>query len=197
MTENEYQRTATGNDDEHSLINLVNRYISYWKWFVVSIVLAALAAIFYLRYQTPKYEVSASILIKDDKKGAGLSELSAFDDLGLLPKSGNIDNEIELLKSRSLMTLVAKELRLNVEYYIDKLPVEEERYNSSPIYVRFQNGDSTVYEKEAEFKLHVTSGTTFSLEDGDGVNLGNFTFGKPFQSTLGPLLIFPTGDLKS
>jgi len=198
MTEIDYERNGrqAAQDEEHSLINLVNRYLSYWKWFVLSVALAVVLAFIYLRYQTPKYEVSASILIKDEKKGAGLSELSAFADLGLLPKSGNIDNEIELLKSRTLMTLVAKELRLNVQYFIQKSPVEEEHYSDSPVYLRFQSGDSTIYGKDAEFNLQVLSDRKFSLKDEDDNMIGEFAFGTPFASRLGQLLIFPTGDLK-
>ena len=85
--ENQANYIQERNEDENSVINLVYRYISHWRWFLLSVVVALVRAFLYLRYQTPKYEVAASILIKDDKKGAGLSELSAFEDLGLLPKS--------------------------------------------------------------------------------------------------------------
>src|SRR4051812_3641102 len=110
------QRTniEESSDAENNILNIIQRYIAYWKWFLLSVILSVLLALLYIRYQAPLYQVDATILIKDDKKGGGLSELSAFEDLGLLKKTNNIDNEIEILKSRALMTLVAKELRLNV-----------------------------------------------------------------------------------
>jgi uncharacterized protein involved in exopolysaccharide biosynthesis len=42
-----------------------------------------LLAILYLRYTIPQYNVSTTILVKDENKGGMLSELSAFADLGM------------------------------------------------------------------------------------------------------------------
>ena len=179
-------------DEENSLINLVHRYISYWKWFVLGIVLALAAAYFYIRYQAPLYEVSASILIKDDKKGAGISELSAFDDLGLLQKSNNIDNEIEILKSRSLMTLVVKELRLNVMYVLDSDPIPVEKFSDTPLYIRFPEGDSTIYDAKEEFVVKVLSKNEFTFGDKDGNTKGTLAFGKEFPTSVGKAVIFTT-----
>jgi tyrosine-protein kinase Etk/Wzc len=107
---------SDSSDAENNLIAVIHRYAAYWRWFALSVIAGVLGAFLYLRYQTPLYEVDATILIKDDKKGGSLSELSAFEDLGLLKNTNNIENEIEVLKSRALMTLVVKELRLNVRY---------------------------------------------------------------------------------
>src|SRR5690606_32088476 len=114
----------------------------------------------------------------------GISELSAFEDLGLLPKSNNIDNEIEVLKSRSLMTLVAKELRLNIRYFVDNVPIRTEHFSDSPVYIRFINGDSTIYNTGGEFVLHIKSARTFELEDDEGEKLGTFEFGQQFDTPL-------------
>src|SRR5688500_5141533 len=97
------QRTNFENstNGENNILNLIQRYISYWKWFVLGIILSVVIAFLYIRFQAPMYQVDATILIKDDKKGGALSELSAFQDLGILNKTNNIDNEIEVLKSRS------------------------------------------------------------------------------------------------
>jgi tyrosine-protein kinase Etk/Wzc len=185
--ENEQQRGySENNTDDNNIINTVHRYVSHWKWFVISIVVTLLLAFVYVRYKTPKYEVSASILVKDDKKGAGLSELSAFEDLGLLSKSNNIDNEIEVLKSRSLMTLVAKELRLNVRYFVEKSPIDQERYTDTPVFLRFTDGDSTVYESSTELRVKIISPTEFKLEE-KGESLGTFQFGKEVKTALGKI----------
>ena len=183
-------------DEENGLISLLNRYIVYWKWFLLGVVAAIAGAYFFLRYQAPLYEVSASILIKDDNKGAGLSELSAFDDLGLLPKSKNIDNEIELLKSRSLMTLVAKELRLNVQYYIDKTPIPEELFGNVPIYIQFANGDSSIYDKKGEIKVRILSENEIAIQDEEGNSLGTHSFGEKFNTTWGSVSVISAQELK-
>jgi uncharacterized protein involved in exopolysaccharide biosynthesis len=50
-----------------------------------------------------------------------LSEMSAFADLGL--SSGlksNVDNEIEILKSRTLVQRVVKKLNLNTSFLVEE-----------------------------------------------------------------------------
>ncbi|MCP2936383.1 hypothetical protein NK983_27240, partial [Salmonella enterica subsp. enterica serovar Typhimurium] len=84
------------------------------------------------------------ILIKDDSKGIVSSELSAFEDLGILKSGNNINNEIEIFRSRSLMSRVVKELKLNVYYFSYGRPIEHERYSDTPILLRCQGCDSLV-----------------------------------------------------
>jgi capsular exopolysaccharide synthesis family protein len=150
-------------DSESTLKDLLDKYIGYWKWFLFGITVSLCFAFLYLRYQVPLYEVNASILIKDEKKGGALSELSAFEDLGILKGNSNIDNEIEVLKSRSLMTLVAKELNLNVQYFIVQSPIDEEKFDSSPVLLVFEDGISASDNLKTDFTLSFNSNTTFNL----------------------------------
>ena len=123
-------------NQQNSLKDLLVKYLFRWKWFVLSIVISLVIGRYYYKRQTPLYDVSATILIKDDNKGE-LSELSAFEDLGLLKKSSNIDNEIEILKSRSLMMRVVKDLNLNISYFVQEKHLESELYLNSPILINF------------------------------------------------------------
>ena len=47
---------------------LVFKYLPYWPIFIVFLILSLLGAWFYLRITPPKYEISAAIMIKDEKK---------------------------------------------------------------------------------------------------------------------------------
>ena len=99
---------------------------------------------FYLRRTTPEYNVSATILIKDAKKGVGdaMSEIAAFQDLSMFSNSLNsLDNEIEILKSRSLLAKVIKELNLNVHKAEGRIRTVE-YYENAPIDLKFLDGDS-------------------------------------------------------
>jgi uncharacterized protein involved in exopolysaccharide biosynthesis len=49
-------------------------------------------------------------------KGKMLSEMSAFADLGLSSGLKVMDNEIEILKSRTLVQRVVKKLNLNTSF---------------------------------------------------------------------------------
>ena len=68
-------------DDEINIREIFEKYSYHWKWFLLGVLIALVAASIYLRYATYQYEVSSTILIDDKENGGGLtSELSAFED---------------------------------------------------------------------------------------------------------------------
>lgn len=182
-------------DPENNLFSILHRYLTYWKWFILSVTIFAAAAYVFIRYKRPTYQASATILVKDEKGGSGLSELSAFEDLGLLNKGKNIDNEIEILKSRQLMGLVVKELRLNIRYFINQRPIEKEFFDDSPIYLRFLNGDSTIYDKKGTLTIIPLDNVSFNLLDKNGYSLGRHEFGKRVASPFGPIAVHARKDM--
>ena len=67
----------------------------------------------YLYIATPVYNISATVLIKDDKKGGSAGMLSGLESLGLdglMSSSQNIDNEIEVLRSKTIVKEVVEDL---------------------------------------------------------------------------------------
>ena len=72
-------------------------------------------AAIYLRYTTPTYQTVAKLLIKDqeDNKKSGIKYSS---NLGIISNSEGIDNEIEILGSRSVAQDAVRDLKLYVNY---------------------------------------------------------------------------------
>lgn len=127
--------------DYHALLF---KYLIRWPWFVTSVILCLAGAWLYLRYTTPVYNINASVIIKDDKKGGGTgSDLSAFEDMGFLSSSKNIDNEIEILRSKSLVKKVVNELKLYISYSTNGSFHDMELYGTSPISVQFSPEDAS------------------------------------------------------
>ena len=116
----EYKNNIYFQEDEMpDYRELFMKWLHHWHWFLISFSIVGLTTAYYLRRTIPEYNVSATILIKDAKKDVGdaMSEIAAFQDLGMFSDSRNsLDNEIEILKSRSLLAKVIKELNLNVQY---------------------------------------------------------------------------------
>ena len=130
MTENK----ASLESDDFNLKDTLLQYIRYWPWFVFTIIVTIFLSFLYLRYSTYVYQSQATILIKDENNSA-LSELAAFDDLGLggagLSKS-DFENEIEIIKSKRLISQVVEDLDLNVSYYREGNIKSSEIYGSKP-----------------------------------------------------------------
>jgi tyrosine-protein kinase Etk/Wzc len=100
------------------------KYISYWKWFIVSLIMCLCIAFIYLKFALPDYEAGTAVLLKDDQKGGGTAEMNAFKDLGLFTQKNNVDNELEVLKTSTLVELVVRELGIYATYtQIETFPV--------------------------------------------------------------------------
>jgi capsular exopolysaccharide synthesis family protein len=121
------------NEENIDFQEIFYHYLSYWKYFVGALLICIVGALFYLWYTPPSYKVSAKILIKDEKRGQTGTELNVFQDLGLLTSSGNVDNELEILKSRSLLQKVCDSLNWNISYYTKKGLKRVELYKDSPV----------------------------------------------------------------
>ena len=103
-------------EDSIDLKELIFKYIRYWKWFVISVAAFLIIAAIYLRYTTRIYEVKSTVLLKDDRKGGGKADLKAFEELSIFDTKNNVDNEIEILKSASLMEDVVKKTGTYIKY---------------------------------------------------------------------------------
>jgi len=115
----------------------IKKYLRHWKLFLLIISISLGVAFLKLRYSTPLYSVSSSILIKDNKNAGISTELAAFEDLGIVGgiSSNNPDNEIEILKSRNILGKVIDSLQLNVSYFTEGRVSTSERYKEdSPIF---------------------------------------------------------------
>ncbi|WP_417940025.1 GumC family protein [Flavobacterium sp. RS13.1] len=201
---------SEGIEDETREVNLreqLDRYIIHWRWFVLSALLCMVLAFLYLRYTTPNYEASTSILVKDEKKGGMLSELSAFSDLGLGGGSiNNVDNEIEILKSRTLIESTVKKLNLNVALLVEGNVVDRDVYGNAPINVYFLNKTELFEGANIVLKFGMLSNDNFSLEDvisdetmSENVILSSkkqFKFGEKIPTTLGVLVVGRTAFYK-
>ena len=101
------------------LRELLIQYFKYWYLFAIGTLLCVGAAFLYIRYKTvPQYLISSSVLIKDKDAGSSATTAETLGNLGLIKPSGNIDDQIGILGSTSLMKKVLDGLNLNVNYQI-------------------------------------------------------------------------------
>ena len=112
---------------------IIQTFFPFWPLFLILITVFILAGWGYLQYATPVYEASASIIIKDEKKGVDdsrmMESMNAFDSKKI------VENEIEVLQSRDLMYAVVDALELYAPIYEDNGIKSNSAYTSSPIKV--------------------------------------------------------------
>ena len=150
---------------ETSRLNFQTIYaalVLHWQWFLLSLIICFCAALIYLRYAEPVYQVSARMLIKDEqrKRGAANQMLAGVEDLGFLTNSTGIDNEVEVLQSRVLLRDVVKDLKLYTEYRTQGRVKTNIVYQNQPVNIDLdpQHLDSLDYnllEKTQWLKMKV------------------------------------------
>jgi len=124
-------------EDKTESINLreqIELYLIHWKWFALGVFLMLVGAYLFLRYSTPVYKTTSVIMLKDEYRGGAANELSVFSDLGVLKGTkDNAENEMEILRSRTLSEKVVEKLQLNISYLKDGKIKSSDLYKNSPV----------------------------------------------------------------
>ena len=105
-----------GKGSDVNVREVLYNYIKNWKWFLVSSIFFLVLGYIYILAQVPLYKVTTAILIKDEKSGSAENDI--LKQLNLNSSSKIIDNEIQILKSNTLMEKVVKRLNLQTSYYV-------------------------------------------------------------------------------
>lgn len=155
-------------DNKNELKNLLFSYLIYWKWFVLSIILCWAGAWIYLRYATPVYNVSATIMIKDDKKGSRASEMLALEDMGFLSAGGSIENEMEILRSKSLIGQAVTALKIYATYTTKGHIGSRDLYTDSPIAIEMSPADLNKLKTGFNFEVVLQPDSTLDINGNIG-----------------------------
>src|ERR1035437_7356540 len=116
--ENNIPNLNTSNIDSINLREIVIKYLQKWHWFLISVIVCFTIAYFYLKITNDQFEVQTTILLRKDKSSSGLLDLSMLDGLGgMSGSSKEVEDEIQVLTSKTLMTNVIKTLNIEIEYY--------------------------------------------------------------------------------
>lgn len=201
MEENKYSHTSLHNSHESqndfNIREELDKYLFYWKWFVLSVIIAFVVGYLYLRYSTPVYRASTTILVKDDKKGGLASEFAGLSEIGLFGNSkSNVDNEIEILKSRTLVEKTIKELRLNYVYINQGRVKSAEIYNRAKIIIDFKSNLPDEETLKAIFRISEKSASEFELFADNDVSKGVFKFGQNIKLKEGELVVVRNPKVK-
>jgi len=183
MNPTEEQPILNQEEDEIDLRKLFRKFLSNWLLFAIAIVVLLASAYFYNWVTTPVYRISAKVLAKDEQD---LSE-NFLSELGSLSASRNIENEIELLKSRNLVGRALNKLNFQVQYFETNGIKTTELYPNSPLHFNYQLKDSLV--QSYQFEIDWTDSENFFLnisnDDLGDIYSGNHKRNEWIQTGLG------------
>lgn len=173
-------RQREADDEKVDIQELLFKYIIHWLWFVGAVLVCLIGAWIYLRMATPVYNISATVIIKDDKKGGNTGSMAGLEELGLSGLTGssqNIDNELEVLRSKTLVKEVVNLLNLYVSYTDEDEFPSKNMYKTSPVLVSLtpQEAEKLSDPMIVEMSLHPKG----SLDV--GVTIGKKEYQKHFE----------------
>jgi capsular exopolysaccharide synthesis family protein len=161
-----------------SLKDLFYKYVRFLPLFLLSVAIALFLAFAYLRYTTRVYSATGSMLIKNEQPQNRTDELQKIIE-GSTNRAQNIQNEIEVLKSRPLMERVVRKLNLEFSYIAKGKIKDDNIYKQGPFIAEsFKINDTT-----RSFAMHIKflDDHQFKIDNG----ASTFSMGQLFENNYG------------
>ena len=190
MIDERKDKLGEQSEEQVNIQELLFRYLIHWPWFVVSIIICIACAWGYLRLTTPIYNITATVLIKDEKKGGGANMSSELEKMGLdgfVSSSSNVDNEIEVLRSKSLAREVVNNLGLFVTYMDEDEFPSKELYHTSPVLVSLTHQEADKLPGRMEINMILQPTGVLGVQ----ITVGEKEYRKQFDKLPA---VFPTDE---
>ena len=97
--------------------SLFNDYRRHWWWFVISLFLCGAMAVVYVKTHNAQYAVCANVLVSDDNTGS-FTAMSGMSDL--FGSSANVEDEVYVISSHSVLRDVVRNLGIYKTHYVKK-----------------------------------------------------------------------------
>ena len=163
----------------------VEMVLKNWYWFIISLVICGAVALFYLGSTPNKYMRTATVLVKDSRKGS-VSEVTAFNDvLGGIGRR-SVDNEIHIFESRHLMEQVVDRYDLDTRYSTTKGLRTVDMYGRMPVAIKFVGATP---KGIVDFR--------YNIDKSDNITLSHFEEYEEFSTkgAIGDTISTPYGDI--
>ena len=142
--------------EEINLYEILFKYLAYWPWFIVGVIVCMCCAQMYLRYSEPVYSTSAKILIKeqDGYRSKSSTPLSDVMELATINLTSLFDNEVEILKSKTLIKKAVTDLGLYINHsQRRKFGYDIQYYKNAPVQVYMTPEDAGKLRGKVEVRM--------------------------------------------
>ena len=175
---------GTTSSNEFTIREFLLKYLYLIPWLLVGAGIALSIAYTRLRYINPIFSASGKVLIKSDKPGGSIAGDKLGDVITTSVNAKLMDDQIELIKSTALATLVARNVELQQSYYYKGSLRNRLIHNpSSPIRLKI----ISIKDSSNGFSLEVqvVDDRTFII-NGDK---NPILFGNKFETSFGSFLL--------
>lgn len=197
MSDSTYKEIFGGGGKPVDYKAILFEYLLHWPVIVACLLFALGGAYIYLRFQSPVYSISSTILIKqgDKTKSSSLGQLATMTDLGTVSMANNFDNEVEILQSYSLIRKVVDKLGLYIEYAAErKNGYDISLYENVPVHIWMSSEDAEKLPSTLKVKLKGSYGGVHEAVASYKLDGEEYTLSKSFEQ-LPAVFVTPVGTI--
>jgi len=159
--------------EENDIKKLAELFRRNYIFFISSLVVALGLAFFVNRYSVPVYQISSSVLIKEDMKQGGGGNMNDFLNSNLFGKDQNFQNELWTLQSTPVFAQTVNNLDLSVNYYRSERFLEFDAYKQAPFKVYVTQNH--IQPLKVRFRIAFINNDKFTIKaEGEGVHFYNY-----------------------
>lgn len=178
-------------DNFDGLKHFLSRCLYHWPLFLIGALATTSFAYYKLKSEKPQYITTARLLVNSGKSS---NESSALEKLNVTDASKGIDNQIEIIKSRPVVSQAVLDLNLPIRYEEIGKYYEKDVYATTP--VEFKLLGNVPLTQNQVFEIVVLAGNRFALGKSDGTYL-NVSFDNVLKNSFGKWKLIPTKNLIS
>jgi tyrosine-protein kinase Etk/Wzc len=147
------KNTGIETTEDNLIEQIFFRYRPYWPLLAILLILSAGIGFLYLKFKIPIYETTATIMVKDEKKG--MDDSKVLEALDLFGEKKIVENEMEVLHSRSIVSQVVLDLHLYAPIY-EKGIFDKSAFLTSPVFIELKSPEVQT-EDPVNFKYDPTN----------------------------------------
>lgn len=183
MSENYPSTPITQDEHTFDLLQEIGKYLNYWYWFILSVMVFVVGANVYLRYTPNNYQTLAKIKILDNSTN---SFKMPTDGISLFAKSKlNLENEVEVIKSHRIMQMVVQKLNLTTNYFQTGLVKSSELWEDRPFTIEWMGEtEGIVATQTAQLLIKIKNKGFILATDENEQTVKQFGIVYPYNSIL-------------
>jgi len=160
----------------------LRKYLKNWPWFLIAVMISVTGGYQYLKYTTPVYLATATIIIKNEP-GQG-SQSAIYSDLGLNGAgNNNVEVELGILRSKRLMKEVVKSLNFHIQYFKEGKVRTVEIYDGLPFSLQVLKLDELSLKNSGGglFEISKSEKNNFKIKNLKTEKIIEVVAGRPFN----------------
>lgn len=179
-----------------NLKEIAFKYLKKWRWFVASTIISLAIAVLYILSTNTTFSVESTILIREDNNRELFSEMAIVQSFGLEGVKKDVEDEMRILCSKTILSEAIRDLDISTEYYVKNRLRYTDIYPEIPLKLAVNYKPSKQPQQVLILKIKkVANVYRINLQYGeDKEKLEINDLSKPFKTIVGTIKLTPSKE---